>query len=189
MDVFRAPTSARCQTSGRGGLLHNVVVAVVIFVAPHFLLHRSLRPLLPRRGDAAGRVVPGQLTKYQEPVGAEGERVRCDSGVMEGSEISMYYDPMICKLITHAYTEGASDEENRLACSIGKARPWPGGTAAAHYAFVRLCFRLWRGCTVARPPLTCSAARWISTSSAARPSVRKALHIGSHGHCIAQPFW
>ena len=27
-------------------------------------------------------------------------RVRIDTGVEEGSEISMYYDPMICKLIT-----------------------------------------------------------------------------------------
>ncbi|CAG0906159.1 unnamed protein product, partial [Cyprideis torosa] len=27
--------------------------------------------------------------------------VRCDSGVTEGSEISIYYDPMICKLVTY----------------------------------------------------------------------------------------
>ena len=27
--------------------------------------------------------------------------MRVDSGVVEGSEISVYYDPMICKLITH----------------------------------------------------------------------------------------
>ena len=27
--------------------------------------------------------------------------VRCDSGIEEGSEISVYYDPMICKLITY----------------------------------------------------------------------------------------
>ena len=25
-------------------------------------------------------------------------QVRCDSGIEEGSEISIYYDPMICKV-------------------------------------------------------------------------------------------
>ena len=39
----------------------------------------------------------GTLSKYIEPVGPE---VRCDSGIVEGSEISVHYDPMICKLIT-----------------------------------------------------------------------------------------
>lgn len=28
-------------------------------------------------------------------------QTRCDSGIMEGSEISIYYDPMICKLVTY----------------------------------------------------------------------------------------
>lgn len=41
----------------------------------------------------------GRLTHYREPPAVEG--VRVDSGVAEGDEISMYYDPMICKLITH----------------------------------------------------------------------------------------
>ncbi|KAJ3220229.1 hypothetical protein HK099_004431 [Clydaea vesicula] len=39
----------------------------------------------------------GRLSKYEEP---KGEGVRCDSGIVEGSEISVYYDPMICKLVT-----------------------------------------------------------------------------------------
>ena len=30
-----------------------------------------------------------------------GEGIRCDSGVREGSEISVFYDPMICKLVTY----------------------------------------------------------------------------------------
>jgi len=38
----------------------------------------------------------GRLYKYEEPQGILG--VRCDSGIEEGSEISMFYDPMICKL-------------------------------------------------------------------------------------------
>jgi len=40
----------------------------------------------------------GKLKRYIEP---RGEGIRCDSGVEEGSEISIYYDPMICKLITY----------------------------------------------------------------------------------------
>lgn len=41
----------------------------------------------------------GRLSKYIEPNHIH--NVRCDSGVQEGSEISIYYDPMICKLVTH----------------------------------------------------------------------------------------
>lgn len=43
----------------------------------------------------------GKLERYQEP---EGEGVRVDSGIAEGGEISMFYDPMISKLITYAPT-------------------------------------------------------------------------------------
>jgi propionyl-CoA carboxylase alpha chain len=46
----------------------------------------------------------GRLTRYQPP--AEGPLgdgiVRNDTGVYEGAEISMFYDPMIAKLCTHA---------------------------------------------------------------------------------------
>jgi propionyl-CoA carboxylase alpha chain len=41
----------------------------------------------------------GRLVKYREPVA--GPSVRADSGVYEGAEIAMYYDPMIAKLVTH----------------------------------------------------------------------------------------
>jgi len=41
----------------------------------------------------------GRLSQYREPLTVPG--VRCDSGIREGSEISIYYDPLICKLITH----------------------------------------------------------------------------------------
>jgi propionyl-CoA carboxylase alpha chain len=48
----------------------------------------------------------GRLVTYRPP--AEGEtdgiRVRNDTGVAEGGEISIYYDPMIAKLVTHAPT-------------------------------------------------------------------------------------
>uniref|UniRef100_A0A5S6QWR6 Uncharacterized protein n=1 Tax=Trichuris muris TaxID=70415 RepID=A0A5S6QWR6_TRIMR len=36
---------------------------------------------------------------YVEPLRIPG--TRCDSGIYEGSEISIYYDPLICKLVTH----------------------------------------------------------------------------------------
>jgi acetyl-CoA/propionyl-CoA carboxylase biotin carboxyl carrier protein len=39
---------------------------------------------------------PGRITRYREP---SGPGVRVDSGVVEGSEISPLYDPMIAKLI------------------------------------------------------------------------------------------
>jgi len=46
----------------------------------------------------------GRLTRYRPPQeGKSGDRiVRNDTGVFEGAEISMYYDPMIAKLCTWA---------------------------------------------------------------------------------------
>ncbi len=46
----------------------------------------------------------GRLVRYRPPVSPEDDEiaVRVDSGVEEGSEISMFYDPMIAKLVTHA---------------------------------------------------------------------------------------
>ena len=41
----------------------------------------------------------GRLVRYREPVPST--NVRVDSGVFEGGEISMYYDPMIAKLVSH----------------------------------------------------------------------------------------
>ncbi len=58
--------------------------------------------------DATGNWVPsiGRLVGYRPP---GGPGVRVDSGVEENSEISVYYDPMIAKLIVHA-----SDRERGL---------------------------------------------------------------------------
>jgi propionyl-CoA carboxylase alpha chain len=44
----------------------------------------------------------GRLVKYREP--EAGPDVRVDTGVYEGGEISMFYDPMIAKLCTHGST-------------------------------------------------------------------------------------
>uniref|UniRef100_A0A4X1UC69 Propionyl-CoA carboxylase alpha chain, mitochondrial n=1 Tax=Sus scrofa TaxID=9823 RepID=A0A4X1UC69_PIG len=41
----------------------------------------------------------GRLSQYQEPIHLPG--VRVDSGIQPGSDISIYYDPMISKLITY----------------------------------------------------------------------------------------
>ncbi len=48
----------------------------------------------------------GRLVRYRPPAeGREGRAtVRNDTGVYEGGEISMFYDPMIAKLCTHAPT-------------------------------------------------------------------------------------
>ena len=54
----------------------------------------------------------GQLVRYREPAG---EGVRVDSGVDEGGEISMYYDPMIAKLVAHAPTRDAAIDRLHLA--------------------------------------------------------------------------
>ena len=48
----------------------------------------------------------GRLTRYRPPQehSAGGVTLRNDTGVYEGGEISIYYDPMIAKLVTHAPT-------------------------------------------------------------------------------------
>ena len=52
----------------------------------------------------------GRLLRYRPPVsgGEIGVTLRNDTGVGEGSEISVFYDPMITKLVTHAPTRAAA---------------------------------------------------------------------------------
>ncbi|MCB2116363.1 MAG: ATP-grasp domain-containing protein, partial [Rhodobacteraceae bacterium] len=59
----------------------------------------------------------GRLTRYRPPVeSASAESVvRNDTGVYEGGEISMYYDPMIAKLCTWAPTRSEAIEGMRQA--------------------------------------------------------------------------
>ncbi len=49
----------------------------------------------------------GRLTRYRPPMERAGQ-VRNDTGVFEGGEISMHYDPMIAKLCTWAPTRHAA---------------------------------------------------------------------------------
>ena len=56
----------------------------------------------------------GRLVRYRPPAEGvhDGVTVRNDTGVFEGGEISLYYDPMIAKLVTHAKTRvGAIDAQ------------------------------------------------------------------------------
>ncbi|MGI9353985.1 MAG: acetyl-CoA carboxylase biotin carboxylase subunit [Rhizobiaceae bacterium] len=60
----------------------------------------------------------GRLTRYRPPEEGErdnGTKVRNDTGVSEGGEISMFYDPMIAKLCTWATDRATAIEAMRAA--------------------------------------------------------------------------
>ncbi|MEW6639626.1 MAG: acetyl/propionyl/methylcrotonyl-CoA carboxylase subunit alpha [Pseudomonadota bacterium] len=59
----------------------------------------------------------GRLVKYRPPaeVSHDGITVRNDTGVEEGGEISLFYDPMIAKLITHGPSRIAAIEAQSAA--------------------------------------------------------------------------
>ena len=59
----------------------------------------------------------GRLSRYRPPAeeATSTRAVRNDTGVFEGGEISMYYDPMIAKLCTWAPSRAAAIEEMRHA--------------------------------------------------------------------------
>ena len=59
----------------------------------------------------------GRLSRYRPPeeLAMDGAVVRNDTGVFEGGEISMYYDPMIAKLCTWGHTRAEAIEGMRVA--------------------------------------------------------------------------
>jgi propionyl-CoA carboxylase alpha chain len=59
----------------------------------------------------------GRLVKYRPPAESRvgGITVRNDTGVQEGGEISIFYDPMIAKLVTHAPSRAAAIEAQSTA--------------------------------------------------------------------------
>ena len=59
----------------------------------------------------------GRLVRYRPPaeVSQNGITVRNDTGVQEGGEISIFYDPMIAKLVTHAPSRAAAIEAQSTA--------------------------------------------------------------------------
>jgi propionyl-CoA carboxylase alpha chain len=56
----------------------------------------------------------GRLTRLAAPEGRPG--IRVDTGVYEGAEISMYYDPMIAKLVAHGKTR--NEATARIASAL-----------------------------------------------------------------------
>ena len=59
----------------------------------------------------------GTLERYSEP---QGPGIRVDSGVRQGSEVSVFYDPMLAKLIVHAETRDAA--RRRALTALGSYR-------------------------------------------------------------------
>ncbi|MDE5452688.1 acetyl-CoA carboxylase biotin carboxylase subunit [Bradyrhizobium sp. CSA112] len=59
----------------------------------------------------------GRLVKYRPPAEAsqDGVTIRNDTGVQEGGEISIHYDPMIAKLVTHAPSRAGAIEAQATA--------------------------------------------------------------------------
>jgi acetyl/propionyl-CoA carboxylase alpha subunit len=70
----------------------------------------------------------GPLTHFHLPV----ERVRVDSAVEQGFEVSAFYDPMIAKLIAHSADR--STAAGVLARACREAEVWPVKTNAAFLA-------------------------------------------------------
>ena len=79
----------------------------------------------------------GTLTKYIKPVG---EGIRVDDGYEEGMEVSIYYDPLIAKLVVHGKTRTEAIQKMLLAIKEykieGVATTLPFGTFVfEHEAF------------------------------------------------------
>jgi propionyl-CoA carboxylase alpha chain/3-methylcrotonyl-CoA carboxylase alpha subunit len=70
----------------------------------------------------------GPLTHFRLPV----EDLRIDSAVEEGGEVTVFYDPMIAKLIAHGPTRHAAAAALARACR--KVEVWPVRTNAAFLA-------------------------------------------------------
>lgn len=57
----------------------------------------------------------GRITRYEEP--SASDNILIDAGVYEGGEVSMFYDPMIAKVCTHAATRNQAVEAMKSALS------------------------------------------------------------------------
>ena len=72
-----------------------------------------LRGFLPSTGVLSRYIEPPSFGAADPFVG--GSTIRCDSGITQGSEISMHYDPMICKLVTHGPDRATALDSLRAA--------------------------------------------------------------------------
>ncbi len=66
----------------------------------------------PKRGFLPST---GRITRYSEPTTAG--TIVIDTGIYEGGEVSMFYDPMVAKICTHAPTRAQSIEAMKSALS------------------------------------------------------------------------
>ena len=149
------------------------------FLCPSHMLHLCTTPPPPGFLPSIGR-----LQHYQEP---QGPGVRCDSGVQEGSEISMYYDPMVGRgggtLLSNTYSmiipvlsllceEGAAPRQLRFIPALppsppapppdlqaGDARPRPGGRSGWHACSAGPLRDPWRAAQRAAAALGAGCAR------------------------------
>lgn len=55
----------------------------------------------------------GRISEYKEPV--PNKHLRIDTGIFEGGQVSMFYDPMIAKLCSHAKTRKTAIEQMQAA--------------------------------------------------------------------------
>ena len=106
----------------------------------------------------------GRLVRYAPPAeGAhDGVTVRNDTGVTEGGEISIYYDPMIAKLCTHAATRERGDRRHGAALDAFFIEG-----VENNVPFLTAIMRHKRFATESSPPA--SSPRNIPRASTARP--------------------
>jgi acetyl/propionyl-CoA carboxylase alpha subunit len=91
---------------------------------------------LPSTGRLEHFVLPAQvgqaLPGNKPPTPGVRPTIRIDSAVEEGGEVSVFYDPMIAKLISHAGTREAAARTLSEACR--EVEVWPVRTNAAFMA-------------------------------------------------------
>jgi propionyl-CoA carboxylase alpha chain len=73
------------------------------------------RGFLPSTGRLSRYIEPQTFADRDPYLSPLNNMIRADSGIVQGSEISMYYDPMICKLITHAENRADALDKMRAA--------------------------------------------------------------------------
>ena len=66
----------------------------------------SWRNFMPSTGRLVRYRAPGQNVCSKKTENTQTHTIRLDSGVQEGDRISLYYDPMMAKLIAHGATRG-----------------------------------------------------------------------------------
>jgi propionyl-CoA carboxylase alpha chain len=90
------------------------------FPAPPPVRGHAVEARLCAEDPAAGwRPSTGRLHRLDVP-GVDGHRLRLDSGVVAGDEVSAHYDPMVAKLIAYAPTR--AEATRRLADALARAQ-------------------------------------------------------------------